>query len=73
MPVPHTVGQQPSHVTVRFNDSVHSFPLSKDATFFDLADCIDILGAQHAFAPLSISIAFDIWVAPPGTSTSRTH
>jgi hypothetical protein len=73
MPVPHTVGQRPSHVTVRFSDGAHSVPLSRSATFFDLADCIESLGVRHAFAPTSISVAFDVRAVQPGSLSSRTH
>jgi hypothetical protein len=52
-----------SRVTVAFEDGALSFMLSKDATFEDLADCLDRLGDRHHGKPVAIEVklaaAFD--------------
>jgi hypothetical protein len=49
---------RPSRVTVAFEDSALSFMLSKDATFEDLADRLDRLGARQHSKPIAIEVKF---------------
>jgi hypothetical protein len=49
---------RPSRVTVAFEDRALSFMLSKDATFEDLADCLDRLRERHQSKPIAIEVRF---------------
>ena len=61
---------RPSHVTVKFGDGWHSFPLAAGATLTELAECIGVFGAKHDGAPISIDIAFE---TPPASSKAQSH
>ena len=63
---------RPSHVTVKFGDGWHSFPLSDGTTLTELADRIDALGAVHAGAPISIDIEFTTPRAPLREQSHRS-
>ena len=51
--------RRPSCVTVKYKESAHKFLLSGGATLTELADFIDVLGAQHESAPISIDVEFE--------------
>lgn len=55
---PHTHKSEPSQVTVKFEDGLHSFFLSEGATLTELADRIGAIGSEHNGAPISIDIEF---------------
>lgn len=58
MPNIHHDAQQRSRVTVAFEDRAHSFMLSKNATFEDLAERLERLGERRHGKPLAIAVKF---------------
>ena len=54
----HEPDRRPSCVTVEYKESAHQFLLSGGATLTELAAYIDVLGAQHDSAPISIAVEF---------------
>jgi hypothetical protein len=49
--------QPPQHrVIAQFEGSSLSFPLPREATFWDLADRLTSLGQSHGGAPISVAV-----------------
>jgi hypothetical protein len=60
-----------NQVMALFADRALSFSLSKDATFAELADCLDRLGEWHTGMPMAVYLKFGaarqpVRVLPPG-------
>lgn len=55
---------QTNRVMALYADSALSFDLSKTATFADLADRLDRLGAQHIGTPTAIYMKFSMTFEP---------
>jgi hypothetical protein len=73
MPSSPALRPRPSHVTVKFGDGVHSFPLSQGITLAELAGCIDVLGAKHEGVPISIDVAFSNTQAQSAFRLATSH
>jgi hypothetical protein len=61
----HSISPRRPSVMVRFGDGTHSFMLPEGATLSELANRIDVLGAQHQRAPISVHVHVDRQCAPP--------
>ncbi len=66
----HTFTQKPSLVTVKFSDGAYSFLLRDGATLAELADRIEVFGAQHDGFPISIDVEF---IAPGSRSPAQSR
>jgi hypothetical protein len=64
-------GWSPSRVTVTFADGALSFMLSEEATFEDLADCLDRLGERHHGKPVAIEVKLAAASAPSDADWGR--
>lgn len=65
----HCASMAANQVTALYTNRALSFPLSKDATFADLADCLDQphVDGWHDDMPTAICLKFTVALEPGAT------